>query len=83
MPPHAALPSRIPAEQQRRKAVCLACEDWTNEEPAGCRLMKECDRREKWLMEARWRTANGTCLRTCSGLPNKWAEPAGIVQWFL
>ena len=63
-----------PAEQQRRKAVCQACEDWTQEEPVGCRLMKECDRREGWLMDARWRTADATCLRTCSSLPNKWAE---------
>ena len=62
------------AEQDRRKAVCHTCEDWTNEEPTGCRLMKECDRREGWLMETRWRTADATCLRTSSGLPNKWAE---------
>ena len=64
-----------PAEQHRRKAVCQACEDWSQEEPTGCRLMKECDRRESWLMDARWRTADATCMRTCSGLPNKWAEP--------
>ncbi len=63
-----------PAEQERRKAICLACEDWTTDNPAGCRRMKECDRREKWLMEARWRTLNATCLRTCGRLPNKWSE---------
>jgi hypothetical protein len=63
------------AEQERRKAICHACEDWTREDPAGCRFMKLCDRRDVWVMDARWRTAGATCLRTCSGLPNKWEEP--------
>ena len=62
-------------EQKRRKAICHACEDWTNDDPPGCRLMNECDRREKWLLEVRWRTIAGTCLRTSKGLPNKWDEP--------
>jgi hypothetical protein len=62
-------------EQERRKAVCRSCEDWTQEDPVGCRLMKSCDRRDTWLMEARWRTADATCLRTCRGLPNKWEDP--------
>lgn len=71
-------------EQQRRKAICLGCVDWINDEPAGCRLMKPCDRREGWLMETRWRTANGTCLRTCGGLPDKWKdqhEHNGVLLW--
>jgi hypothetical protein len=64
-------------EQERRRTICQACEDWTGDEPVGCRLMKECDRREKWLMETRWRMANSTCLRACGGRPNKWAEQPG------
>ncbi len=63
-----------PAEQQRRKAICQACAEWSSNEPVGCRLMKLCDRREGWLMETRLRMAHGTCLRTCGGLPDKWAE---------
>lgn len=60
-------------EQERRKTICLACEDWTTAEPAGCRLMKACDREEKWLMNTRWRLARSKCLRTDSGKPNRWA----------
>lgn len=62
-------------EVERRKRCCRDCEDWITGDPPGCRLMKECDRREGWLMEARWKSANATCLRTCKGLPDKWAVP--------
>ena len=69
-----APPKRDAAEAQRRKTICLACDQWTTQEPAGCSVMKPCDR--QWgILQHQWDRPTGTCARKSRlGLPDKWAK---------